>query len=296
MDQTKTIRLATVIVTLTGVLWGLYWMPVRAMDGLGLLGAWGTLAITVAAAVILLPFAIRHAAELRRADGWAIASLLFGGAAFAMYSISLVDGRVAIIILLYFLTPVWSTLIARFVFGEETTLTRLLAIIAGIAGLGVFLSADGTIPYPRSWGEWMALISGMMWAVATTGMKYRPSVKPLPAAFVFACGAAGTSLFFALLSGAPDFSGLYIAPVIGTAILAGGLWWGASLSSLMWATARLEPARVGILLMTEVIAGTISAAIFAGEMPATQEILGGLLVLTAGVLEIWPERKVPAFA
>ena len=59
----------------------------------------------------------------------------------------------------------------------------------------------------------------------------------------------------------------------------------------MWATVRLEPARVGILLMTEVLVGALSAALLADEHLRGMELVGGALVLLAGVLEVWPVRR-----
>ncbi|MEP2576303.1 MAG: hypothetical protein ABJH75_01795 [Roseibium sp.] len=49
MTDTRTTALATAIVLGTGVLWGFYWLPVRALADTGLDGPWGTLAITLAA-------------------------------------------------------------------------------------------------------------------------------------------------------------------------------------------------------------------------------------------------------
>ncbi len=85
-----------------------------------------------------------------------------------------------------------------------------------------------------------------------------------------------------------------LAPVAGLAILTGGLWWGLSMASLLWAAPRLDPARVGILLMTEVLVGTLSAALLAGEHLGRFEIIGGALVLCAGILEVWPDRRLRA--
>jgi drug/metabolite transporter (DMT)-like permease len=109
--------LAMAIVVFTGALWGFYWLPVRSISEMGLAGAWGTFAITTAAALCLSPFAIYQRQEFAYSDRFAIISVAIGGAAFALYSIGFVYGRVAIIILLYFLTPVWSTLIGRYVMG-----------------------------------------------------------------------------------------------------------------------------------------------------------------------------------
>jgi drug/metabolite transporter (DMT)-like permease len=56
----------------------------------------------------------------------------------------------------------------------------------------------------------------------------------------------------------------------------------------MWAAVRLDPARVGILLMTEVVFGASTAAIFAGESLSAREMVGGALVILYGLLEVWP--------
>ena len=292
MSERRTASLAAGVVVFTGILWGLYWLPVRSLADAGLTGAWGTGAITVAAALLLLPLAIRSRRALIHCDRVALASIALGGAAFALYSIGFVYGRVAIIVLLYFLTPVWSTLIGRYVMGWPTPPLRIFAILAGLVGLCVMLGADGNVPLPRGPGEWMALSAGILWSVATTGMHARSHLEPGAAAFVFALGATAAALLLApALEPWPDgFAATRAPELLGLAFATGGLWWGLSIAGLMWATVRLEPARLGILLMTEVVVGAVSAAMLAGEHLRALEIAGGGLVLCAGVLEVWPVR------
>ncbi|MXN63896.1 EamA family transporter [Stappia sp. GBMRC 2046] len=293
MMNERVTLLATAIVVFTGALWGLYWLPVRSLAETGLPGAWGTVAITTAAVLLLSPLAFMRRRQFARSNRVALASIALGGAAFALYSIGFVYGRVAIIILLYFLTPVWSTLIGRYVMGWHTSRLRVLAILVGLAGLSVMLGADGDLPVPQGVGEWMALIAGILWSVATTGMRAKSDLEPVAAAFVFAIGATVSALllapFLELWPG--GISGEGLAALLGLAFATGGIWWGLSVASLMWATVRLEPARVGILLMTEVVVGAGSAAVFAAEHLDPLEIAGGALVLCAGVLEVWPARR-----
>ncbi|NBB69823.1 MAG: EamA family transporter [Alphaproteobacteria bacterium] len=293
MHGDRTTRLASLIVIGTGALWGLYWVPVRRLAELALPGAWGTLAIVASAALLLAPVALVRRRGLTRADPRALASVALGGVAFALYSVGFVYGRVAIIILLFFLTPVWSTLIGRYVMGWRTPRLRIAAIVVGLAGLGLVLGADGDLPLPRGAGEWLALISGLLWSIATTGIRSRLSVRPADAAFVFALGAlAGTLVLTPFLEPRPaGVAPEHRVATLGWAIAAGGLWWGLSMASLMWATARLEPARVGILLMTEVVVGTLSAAALAGEHLGPREFAGGALVVGAGLMEVWPLRR-----
>ena len=189
MTQERSNAIATLVVAGFGLLWGFYWVPVRAMVDHGLPGAWGTVLSTLSAAVVLAPLVVPRWRVLLRADMVGLLSVAAGGAAFTLYSIGLVYGRVAIIILLYFLTPVWSVLIARYVMGWHTPALRIVAIFIGIAGLLVMLSAGGTLPMPRGVGEWMSLIAGILWAVGTTGIRVRSDLGVIPATFVFAIGA-----------------------------------------------------------------------------------------------------------
>ncbi|MBS8261337.1 DMT family transporter [Roseibium polysiphoniae] len=294
MHDDRTKLLATVIVFATGSLWGFYWLPVRQLTEMGLPGAWGTLAITAAAVVILAPAAIVNWRHIIRSNRVANVSLALGGVAFTLYSVGFVYGRVAIIILLFFLTPVWSTLIGRYVMGWHTPLLRIVAIAIGLAGLAVMLSADGELPLPKSAGEWMGLAAGVLWAMATTGIRTKLELKPLDAAFLFALGAVSAALVIAIFLGTwPDeIPRDNLLPLTALAFAAGGSWWVLSVAGLMWAAVRLEPTRVGILLMMEVIVGAGSAAILAGEHLDRLEIAGGALVLCAGILEVWPTRRV----
>jgi drug/metabolite transporter (DMT)-like permease len=288
-DQSNMI--ATVLVLLTGTLWGLYWLPVRRLGELGLQGAWGTLAIVITATVLLAPFAWRARAQLFAANRIGLLSIALGGFAFALYSIGFLYGRVAIIVILFFLTPVWSTLIGRFVMGWHTSWTRIAALAVGLAGLFLILGADGELPLPQGLGEWLALVSGILWSIATTGINAKSDTNPAPTAFVFAAGAALGTLILAPMLEPPPAMPTHPGQAILWSISAGVLWWGLSMLGLLWATARLEPARVGILLMAEVLVSAASAAVLAGEHLGLLELTGGALVVLAGVLEVWPQRR-----
>jgi drug/metabolite transporter (DMT)-like permease len=287
----NTTFVASAIVLLTGIVWGIYWIPVRAIAELGLDGAWGTGAIAFAAVLFLLPFVLANRGFLRDANLVAVASLALGGAAFALYSIGFLYGKVALVVLLWFFSPVWSVLIAKYLLRWHVPRLRLVAIAVGLCGLFIMLGGDGDLPLPRSPGEWMAFIGGLVWALATAGMRLKSQVPPLPAAFLFALGATATSVLLApFLEPTPTVALSEVASLVIIVLLAGGIWWGVSIAALMWATVRLDPARVGILLMTEVIFGALTAAIFAGEILKPSEIVGGTLVILCGLLEVWPTK------
>jgi len=282
---------ASASVRVSGGVWGVDWGPVRDLADRGLDGAWGTGAITLAAALVLLPFVLADKAALRGRDRVGILSIALGGAAFALYSIGFLYGKVALVVLLWFFSPVWSVLIARYLLRAQVPLLRLLAIAVGLAGLFIMLGGDGGVPIPGNLGEWMAFIGGLIWAFATAGMRLRSDVTPMPSAFLFALGAAVISLALApVLEPVPAIAQGDLPVIAVQVLLTGGFWWVLSIAALMWAAVRLDPARVGILLMTEVVFGAVTAAIFAGESLSTSEMIGGALVILSGLLEVWPTK------
>lgn len=289
MTPARLSLVASALVLLVGVFWGLYWLPVREIEARGLTGAWGTAAITLATALVLLPTALRHRTDLRRAHPLALASIALGGAAFALYSIGFVYGRVALVTLLWFLSPVWAVLVTRFLLGWPTPWLRLAAVATGVAGLVLMLGAGGRMPVPKDLGEWMSLVGGILWAFSITGTRVKSTLPAAPSTFVFALGAAALSLALApLLAPFPRLPEGSLLSVLALSFATGAIWWGATIIALVWATMRLDPTRVAILLMSEVPIGAVTAAWLAGETLHPMEIIGGGLVLLAGLLEVWP--------
>lgn len=137
----------------------------------------------------------------------------------------------------------------------------------------------------------MAFIGGLIWAFATAGMRLRSDVAPLPSAFLFSLGATVTSLMIApFLEPVPTIAKDALLTIALSVLFTGGFWWVLSIAALMWAAVRLDPARVGILLMTEVVFGAFTAALFASESLSLTELVGGGLVILCGLLEVWPTK------
>ncbi len=294
MDMSRLVLFASLIVLVSGFFWGLYWMPVRQIEGLGLSGAWGSVAAGLAGTLVLLPFAWRARAVLLRADPLALASTALGGFAFFLYSVSYVYGQVAVVVILFFLAPVWATLLGRWWMGWPITPMRVLVLVFGLAGLAVMLGGKGGLPVPRAVGEWLGLLAGLCWAVASIGIRVRPALPPVDGGFVFVGGAFLGGLCLApFLGGGPDLSAVPDLPALGFWVLVtGAFWWAGLLIGIMWATPKLDPARTSILLMVEVPVAAVSAAILIGDHLTLPQMIGGMLVIVAGVIEVLPSRAL----
>ncbi|ROO24787.1 DMT family transporter [Salinisphaera japonica] len=296
MDTARKTLLASVLVATAGSLWGLYWVPVRALSGAGWPGALGSVIIALIAGALLVPVIAARRFAWRAADRVGLLATAVGGSAFMLYSVGIVEARVAIVILLFYLTPVWTTLITRFVFGQAVHPIRYGVILLGLFGLFLTLGRGGFVPLPERAGEWYALLAGLFWSLGSIGISARSDLPAIESTFVFVIGALATALVLFGLD--PTWPTADVWPPAATsvvwAVAAGAVWWIASMIALVWATSYLEPARVGILLMSEVLVGVISAALFAGETMAGLQWLGGGLLISAAVLDVVSDRWVEA--
>lgn len=284
--------LPTLAVALSGALWGLFWIPMRLAEEGGLPGGWGAAVFFLPAVAVLIPVAFRRRGALRAGGLGLIVTGFLTGSAFAFYAVSLAYTDVVRSILLFYLTPIWSTILGRFLLGERVTATRVAALVLGLAGLAVILGAEDGFPWPRNAGDWLALAAGIGWAYGSLRVyqdEGSPGLGPgvFEQVFVFlACGWVVTLAVLLLLPGgapAPPLSALSSEAAIVLGVLALATLPTAFL--ILWGASRLSPARVGILLMMEIVVGVTTAALWAGEAFGLPEVAGTLLILSAAAAE-----------
>lgn len=284
---------AGVALLIGGAMWGLYWIPVRYFAEIGLTGSWPGIVMYVAALIGILPFLWPIRQTLKARWRGLILSGMFTGAAFSLYTTSLIYTDVVRAILLFYLTPVWGTLLGLAVLGERLSLTRAIGLLCGIGGLFVVLGGDHGIPWPRNIGDWVALLSGITWAFGSLGL-YRAERIPVPGQmFAFLLGALAIALVALVIEGqvgiTPPSSSAFASAAPLAALSA--VYVLPMLFLTLWPATRLSPARVGLLLMSEVVVGLISAALLADEPFGWQAFFGATLIIAAAVLELTPRKS-----
>jgi drug/metabolite transporter (DMT)-like permease len=283
--------LPALAVAICGAVWGAFWYPLRWFDDQGVGGAWISLIFNAVAVVSPLPWLWRRAAW----NGFASQALtgLFLGSAFSLYTVSLVLTDVLHAILLFYLTPVWSTLAGWLLLGERLTLSRVIAIAMGFIGMSCVLGVTDGLPLPRNVGDWVALSSGMLWTTGTLRSFAKPSKGIAIPVFAFSAGGLLSSAV--ILAIGAKFS----LPLASTGDFVETLPWVILLALIifvppnglvLWAAQRIDPGRVGILLMTEVLVGSITAALFSGEPFGIVDLIGTVFIVCAGLIEVLGRR------
>jgi len=73
------------------------------------------------------------------------------------------------------------------------------------------------------------------------------------------------------------------------------IWVVPSLLLSFWGAARLSPTRASMLFMVEVVVGVATAAIWAGSAIGWRELVGGAIIISAGLVEIlFGTHRTPA--
>lgn len=286
-DAPQPSLLPALAVTLCGAMWGLFWLPLHWISAQGVGGAWVALFFNAVTMLCALPWLLKRDAWTGFSDQSVNGLLL--GTAFSLYTVSLVMTDVIHAILLFYLTPVWSTLAGWLLFRERLTGSRLLAMALGFAGLAAVLGVKDGIPLPRNWGDVLALLSGMCWAAGTLRSFHHPTQRIAQPVFGFALGGLLASTVILMV--AARLALPLAAPGQLLAMLPWIVFWGLVIFVppnflVLWAAQRIDSARVGILLMTEVLFGTISAGLLSGQPFGLAEACGTALIVSAGLIEV----------
>ena len=299
----KTETLAKLACAYSGLVWGLFWIPIRALSDAGITGLWATLFFYIVPFLLSLPLLILRWRHLVNGGLWLQVLGLVAAVSLVLYSISVLYTDVIRATLLFYLTPLWSTLLARLFLGEPITPLRWFAMAIAILGMLVIFHADAGIPLPEKPGDWIALLSGFLWSVASILLRADKGSHALDLLAQNFIWSVFVALAFLLAFG-PDLTtsppvAVYLAqlpwlvPTVLAVVMTG-------VYASMWGTPKLNPGLVGLLFMTEISVGALTAALWSGDPFGWREVIGIILISGAGVLEslweMWRRRGSAARA
>ncbi len=271
-----------------GLVFGIYWIPLRALGDAGFSGAWSPLMLNAFPLTFVCPVLIyRWKTFVPGRLRFHIGGLL-AGLAFVLYANSFMYTEVIRSILLFYLMPIWGFLLARFVAGEVITPVRWLSMGLGLGGLLIIFGVDVGLPLPRNIGDWMAMGSGLVWAIASLMMltDNEDAINYGLAFFLWGTLGAALMAYIASIHGlAPTPNWSMVAPVLPWLIPLAILVVIPAGFAAVYGPTQLNPGVAGLLFMTEISVATVTAALFADEPFGIRELLGIILISLAGLAE-----------
>ena len=269
-----------------GGVWGLFWIPLRALEDAGLHGLWVTVVYFFVPTLCLLPVGIWRWKHFQAGGFQLQVTAMVSGGALLLYSTSIVYTEVVRAMLLFYLTPIWGTILARIFLGDVITPLRIFTILIAIAGMLTIFGLGVQFPMPKNIGDWMGIGSGILWAVAMVRIRMDQNISALDMSLGFFLWSLILSFLAAMIL-APSYipSVAETLPTMPLLLIFMALLILPGTYASLWGPKFLSPGLVGLLFMTEIVVGSISVAFLAGEPFGVREITGIFLIVGASLLE-----------
>ena len=277
---------------LNAFVWGVSWWPFRELQSHGLHPLWSTTLIYVLSLLCLL--ALRPGV-LRSFSGQPVLWLLVvaSGLTNVGFNWAVTTGDVVRVVLLFYLMPAWTVLLAWPLLGEKPTAGAIARLALAMAGVFIVLqTGDGGWPMPRENADWLALLGGFCFSLTNIllrRLQHAPAEARIAAMFgggalmALAAGLVGMSQGIVNAPPAPSFAWVGVALVLGLAFLIGNV-------GLQYGAARLSAHTTALVMLSEVIFASASSVALGAANMAPRTWLGGALIVAAAAWSAWPER------
>ncbi len=280
--------------------WGTYWIPLRYLDKGNNSSIWPIfISFLILSAILLKPLILSIKTILKNKNSYFLFGCLFSALGISLYSESLLRGEIAKVVVLFYLCPIWGSILARIFLHQKFTTKRIISIILGFVGLVVIIGIEQGFFLPSNLVEWIAILAGITWAVSliffnlaesTSGLqKTSLTIFFVPFIFLLLCfipGGRSTIVSNNLLSFNPTFIWIIMFAIF---------WLLPSILLIFVSVEILDPGRVNILLAFEVVVGILSAALLTSEIIGFKELLGAFFVITACSIDVLNLKKFIAY-
>jgi drug/metabolite transporter (DMT)-like permease len=271
---------------------GVSWWPFRELQSRGLHPLWATALIYTVSLCLLL--AVRpHAWRglVREPMLWLL--LAASGFTNVGFNWGVTVGDVVRVVLLFYLMPAWTVVLAWVMLGEKPTRLSLLRLVIAMAGVVTVLKSPETPwPVPQSLPDWLAIAGGFSFALTNIVLRRLRRVEAPARIFSMFFGGAVLATTSALVGMGAGLVPAVPAPQVEWAAvgLALSLGFLASNIALQFGAARLDAHASALIMLSEIVFASVSSVALGAATLTARTIVGGGLILFAAVWSAWEGR------
>jgi drug/metabolite transporter (DMT)-like permease len=285
--------LPALALVLNAFVWGVSWWPFRELQGHGLHPLWATALIYLVSMACLLAFKPQAWHGFR---GQPLLWLLMAAAGMTNvgFNWAVTIGDVVRVVLLFYLMPAWTVVLAWPLLGEKPTPVALLRLALAMTGVAIVLkTGDSPWPVPENAADWLALMGGFSFAL--TNILLRKLHRATPSARILAMfgGGAFLAAAAALLGVAMGFVAAPPPPQAAWAIVGLALSLGFLVSNvaLQYGASRMNAHAAALIMLSEVVFASLSSVALGAAELTGRTLLGGALILAAAAWSAWPASQ-----
>jgi drug/metabolite transporter (DMT)-like permease len=276
-------RLAVIVLFVSSVGWGLTWLPIKSLNEMGLDSMHLILIAFVSGMIVFSPWLYTQRKLWRKRIGVMLLIGLSGGIANASFQTAISHGDVIRVMILFYLLPVWSVIGGRIILHEKISTVRLLSVLMCLLGAFLILDVWHTSWRGITWIDLLAITSGMGLALTNILFRFTHDIPALSKIWFMFFGCSliiGVSILLIPAQASPYGSSAFL-----WAVAYGAIWLTLITLGTQWAVTRIEAGRSAVIIVMELVVAVVSVALISGETLKFYEIIGGLLVMAAALLE-----------
>lgn len=261
-------------------IWGLIWHPYRVLEGMDVSAALGATLTYFVALLLGFPLFRRQLADFR--PGWMLVLIaLVAGGCNLGYVLATVHGEVMRVLLLFYLAPLWTVLLARLLLNEKVSLPGTAVIALSLSGAVVMLWQPRLgMPLPENGAEWLGLAAGFLFAFANVLIRKAHDLSiELKSMAVFA-GVVVVGLAALPFEPGPivlpPVAGWLLVGVVGLVLLATNLF-------VQYGLTHTPANQAIVIFLLELVVAAMSSWLLADEAMTLKEWAGGAMIVAASL-------------
>lgn len=264
-------------------MWGVIWYPMRLLEAGGLGGLWLTLTLYAAAFIVSLPRTAASVREFARSPFAMALLILSAGWTNVAFVEAVLGGNIVRVLLLFYLSPLWATLMAWLFLRERISRLGLASLALAMLGALIMLwRPELGVPWPQGRVDWLALSAGFAFALSTVATRKMHDVSVAAKVLCVWMGVMLVALAMIGFLSAP-------LPQTSLSIFAGAVALGVlgilTMTVLVqYGVTHMPVHRSAVLALIELVAGAVSQQLLTDEVVSYGEWAGGLLIVVGAYL------------
>jgi drug/metabolite transporter (DMT)-like permease len=267
------------------VCWGIIWFPYRLLSDAGVSGVASSFYTFGIAMMIAGVYFAKHWRGIFNLPASIFWLGLVAGWTNLSYVLAVIDGEVMRVMLLFYLSPLWTLILAHYWLKEPTTFNGYIAI--GTSLLGAFIMLHNpqisSFPLPRNTAEWLALSAGVGFSLTNVITRKSSHLSIRAKSFAIWVGVLVMSLFFLPFVAAPLTPLGFFTVTHWLIMLLIALLLMAATLFVQYGVTKITATRASVLFLFELVVAAIASYYLAHETMSIHELIGGGLIVTAAI-------------
>ncbi len=264
--------------------WGTIWYPYRLMAKAGVSGIFSSLYVFSLTLVIAFSyfFATKKKFSIWSRNFWVLS--LIAGFTNITYVLAVIEGEVVRVMLLFYLSPIWTIFLAHFMLKEDTKRRYYLAILISLIGAFIMLWDPKYIIYLKSKSDWLALFSGLGFAMTNVMTRKFEFMSIDQKALAIWIGVVVVAIMCIIFGGNTIPLLDFFKPIDALIMLLIALSLFFSTLLVQFGVTKIKAVEASCFFLFEIVVAAISAYLLAGEIITIRAWIGGCMIITGVIL------------